>query len=105
MGNNNEKTVMVSNEKEKAGRKEKSSKNKKKLSKHERDLDLKALESIRRKAMQEIMSDENLKRKEGRRKILDAGWRLIWSYGFTGNDLGKAWRELKGNGLGSIGRW
>jgi hypothetical protein len=82
-----------------------SEKKKKKLSKHERDLDLKALESIRRKAMQEIMSDENLKTKEGRRKILDAGWCLIWSYGFTGNKLGKAWRELKGDGLGSIGRW
>jgi hypothetical protein len=91
--------------KKKLEEKKKGSKKKKKLSKRERDLDLKALESIRRKAMQEIMSDENLKTKEGRRKILDAGWRLFWSYSFTGNELGKAWRELKGEGLRSIGRW
>ena len=55
--------------------------------KREKELDTKALESIRRKALQELESEETTAQQK-----IDAGWRLLYSYGFEpcdseGNEL------------------
>ena len=58
-----------------------------KRSKREVELDAKLLESIRRKAMEDMTDDESLSGLEQ----INAGWRMLYSYGFEGNELKKAW--------------
>lgn len=53
-------------------------------------VDAKALESIRRKAIKEILSEETTAKQK-----IDAGWRLLYSYGFEGNELQKSWKWFK----------
>ncbi len=59
--------------------------------KREKELDAKALESIRRKAIEEIESDDTTANQK-----IDAGWRLLYSYGFEGNELQKSWKWFHG---------
>ncbi len=60
--------------------------------KEEKDLDTKALESIRRKAIKDLESEETTPHQK-----IDAGWRLLYSYGFEGKELQKSWDWFKGH--------
>lgn len=57
-------------------------------------LQQKLLELIRSKAIQEIASDDGSGTSEEQMKAINAGYRLLWTYGFDGNEMKKAWREL-----------
>ncbi len=71
--------------------KSKAKRSKKKRSDGNDELNAKALESLRRKAMQEIESEDATPR-----QIIDAGWRLLHLYGFEGDELKKSWDWLRG---------
>jgi hypothetical protein len=68
-----------------------SSKPKGSRTKREKELDARALESIIRKALEEIESEETTAKQK-----IDAGRRLLHSYGFEGNELQKSWKWLSG---------
>ncbi len=89
--------IMSNNKQEDEKKKKKEKMSKVKRKKKERtteekdELNAKALESLRRKAMQEIESEDATPR-----QIIDAGWRILHLYGFEGNELKKSWKWLKG---------
>lgn len=60
--------------------------------KREKELDVKAFESIRRKAIKDLESDDTTAKQK-----IDAGWRLLYSYGFEANELHKSWKWFKGH--------
>ena len=57
-------------------------------------LQQKLLELIWSKAKQEIASDDGSGTPEEQMNAINAGYRLLWTYGFDGNEMKKAWREL-----------
>ncbi len=56
----------------------------------------KLLELIRSKAIQDIAAGDDGKSgtPEEQMKAVNAGYRFLWTYGFEGNEMKKAWREL-----------
>lgn len=62
----------------------------------------KLLESIRRKTMQEIASDDGSGTLEEQMKAINAGYRILWSYGFEGNELQKSWKCCEGSNINVV---